>query len=178
MVVVSDASPLIALSKLGRLALLPQMYGRVLIPQAVYEETVVAGSREGHADAIAIDHFVQLGHIVVQSAALSDDDARWTADIDSGEAEVIALARDSGADFAIIDNAHARRAARSIGVPLRGTVGVLLEAVSRQKLTILEFELIINEIKDHPEFWISQRLCDAALVQAQRWSALSVQPDD
>lgn len=178
MVVVSDAGPLIALSKLGRLALLSQLYEQVLIPQAVYEEVVVVGLREGHTDAIAVDHAVQLGHITVQSAASPDDDEPWSAAIDAGEVEVIVLARDSGADLAIIDNAHARRAARSVGVPLRGTVGVLLEALSKGILTILEFELLINEIKRRPEFWISQRLCDAALARAQRWSSLSTQYDN
>jgi predicted nucleic acid-binding protein len=153
------------------------LYEQVLIPQAVYEEVVVAGLREGHSDAIAVDHAVQLGHIIVQSVVLSVNDLHWSADIDSGEAEVIALARDNNADFALIDNAHARRAARSVGIPLRGTVGVLLEAASRDKLTVFEFELLINEIKRRPEFWISQRLCDAALAQAQRWSTLSTQSD-
>jgi predicted nucleic acid-binding protein len=154
------------------------LYEQVLIPQAVYEEVVIAGLREGYSDAIAVDHAVQLGHIIVQSVALSVNDIHWSADIDSGEAEVIALARDSGADFALIDNAHARRAARSIGIPLRGTVGVLLEAASKDKLMVLEFELLINEIKRRPEFWISQRLCDAALAQAQKWSTLSTRSDN
>ena len=38
MVVVSNASPLIVLSKLGQLALLPQLYEQVVIPDAVYDE--------------------------------------------------------------------------------------------------------------------------------------------
>ena len=168
MVVVSDAGPLIALSKLGRLALLRQLYEQVLIPQAVYEEVVIAGLREGHSDAIVVDHAVQLGHITVQPAVLSDSDSRWSAAIDLGEVEVIVLARDNDADLVLIDNAHARRAARSVGIPLRGTVGILLEAVSRNTLTIQELELLINEIRRRPEFWISQQLCDAALAQTQR----------
>jgi predicted nucleic acid-binding protein len=169
---------LIALSKLGRLALFCQLYKQVLIPQAVYEEVVVAGLREGHADAIVVDHFVQLEHILVRSVVLSGDDSSWAANIDLGEAEVIALARDSGADFAIIDNAHARRAARLVGVPVRGTVGMLLEAASKKQISILEFELLINEIKRRPEFWISPQLCDAALVQAQRQFARDISSDD
>ena len=54
MVVVSNASPLIIMSKLGQLTLLPQLYDQVLIPQAVYEEVVVVGLRDGHTDAIDI----------------------------------------------------------------------------------------------------------------------------
>lgn len=167
MVVVSNASPLIALSKLGRLALLPQLYQQILIPQAVYEEVVTVGLREGHADAIAVDHFVRLGRIAVHSVQLAADDQDWTSRIDRGEAEVIVLARDMGADWAIIDNLHARRAARSQGVRLRGTIAVLLEAVSKGQLTIPEFELLVKEIRNRPEFWISERLCDAALERVK-----------
>lgn len=88
MVVVSNASPLIALSKLGQLALLPALSDQVLIPQAVYEEVVVAGLREGHADAIVVDHFVRLGRIVVRPIELSANDRDWASRIDRGEAEV------------------------------------------------------------------------------------------
>jgi predicted nucleic acid-binding protein len=163
LVVVSNASPLITLSKLGQLNLLSKLYGQVLIPSAVYEEVVVTGLHAGHVDAIAVDHLVRAGSIVVQSVELSAEDAGWSSKIDYGEAEVIVLARDTRADWAIIDNAHARRAARSVGVRPRGTVGVLLEAVSRGHITILEFELLIDEIKRRPEFWISEQVCDAAL---------------
>lgn len=167
MVVVSNASPLITLSKLGQLNLLPKLYDRVLIPSAVYEEVVVEGLHAGHVDAIAVDHLVRAGSILVQSTEILTADDQWASNIDRGEAEVITLARETGADWAIIDNAHARRAARSIGVSPRGTVGVLLEAVSRDQITLLEFELLVEEIKRRPEFWISERLCDAALEQAR-----------
>jgi predicted nucleic acid-binding protein len=154
---------LIILSKLGRLSLLTSLYDRVLIPPAVYQEAVVVGLREGHDDAIALDHLVRLSHITVQSVELSSQDTEWISSIDRGEAEVIALARSVGADYALIDNAHARSAARSLGVPVRGTVGILLEAAAREHLTLPEFRLLIKEIKSRPEFWISEQLCNSAL---------------
>jgi predicted nucleic acid-binding protein len=157
LVVVSNASPLIVLSKLGRLDLLTRLYDQVLIPPAVYHEVVVVGLQEGHVDAIAVDHFVRLDRICVQSVDLAAAEQGWLSSIDQGEAEVIALARQVGADWAIIDNAHARRAARSLGIPLRGTIGVLLEATFK----------LIQEIKRRPEFWIADRLCDAALEQVR-----------
>jgi len=167
LVVVSNASPLIVLSKLGQLALLPALYDQVLIPETVYQEVVVAGLREGYSDAIVVDHFVRLGRIVVRSVQLSAADQAWASSIDQGEVEVIALARDIRADWAIIDNAHARRAARSQGISPRGTIGVLLEATSKGLLTIPEFELLIEEIRRRPEFWISEQLGEAALERAR-----------
>jgi predicted nucleic acid-binding protein len=164
---VSNACPLITLSKLGRLALLPELYGRMFLPRTVYQEVVVTGLREGHDDAIAVDHLVKLGRFVVRDSDLAAGDQEWASRIDRGEAEAVKLAREIGATWAIIDNAHARRAARSQGVQPRGTIGVLLEAASRDILSIPELELLLEEIKQRPDFWISERLCDAALEQAR-----------
>lgn len=48
LIVVSDATPLIALARINQLSLLPAMFGEVLIPGAVYSEIVFAGdSRVG-----------------------------------------------------------------------------------------------------------------------------------
>ena len=44
MTVVSDASALINLARIGELELLRQLYGEVLIPQAVWREVVVKGA--------------------------------------------------------------------------------------------------------------------------------------
>ncbi|OQB00679.1 MAG: hypothetical protein BWY25_01717 [Chloroflexi bacterium ADurb.Bin222] len=52
MIVVADATPLIALTKIGRLDLLQHLFGEVSIPEAVYAEvTLVAPHRPG-ADEI------------------------------------------------------------------------------------------------------------------------------
>ena len=44
MTVVADAGPLIYLAGAGQLALLPQLYDRVLTPRVVFDEIVVAGA--------------------------------------------------------------------------------------------------------------------------------------
>jgi len=42
--VVSDASPLVSLARLGHLELLHALYGDVLVPEAVWQELVVQGA--------------------------------------------------------------------------------------------------------------------------------------
>ena len=41
---VTNTGPLIVLAKLNRLHLLPVLYGEVVVPQAVYQESVVVGT--------------------------------------------------------------------------------------------------------------------------------------
>lgn len=43
MIVVSDASPIIALSLIGQLDILKALYGKVEVPQAVYREVTQLG---------------------------------------------------------------------------------------------------------------------------------------
>lgn len=43
MIVVSNSSPLITLAQIGRLDLLPALYGSITIPREVHQEVVVAG---------------------------------------------------------------------------------------------------------------------------------------
>ena len=48
--------------------------------------------------------------------------------LDPGEASVLALAKEHDAHLVIIDEKKAREEARQIGLPVKGTIGVLLEA--------------------------------------------------
>jgi len=169
--VVSNAGPLIALGKLSRLGLLPQLYGVVLIPPQVYQEVVVNGLQLGAPDADAVQFLIERKQIQVAPIILSSNDSLLMSGIDLGEIEAIALARRENADWVLIDNAHARRAARSVNVRCKGTIGILLQALREERLTLADFELLIYEIKRQPALWISERLCDEALTVARRESA-------
>jgi predicted nucleic acid-binding protein len=166
--VVSNAGPLIGLAKLGRLAVLGQLYDRVLIPQEVYQEVVINGMRLGAPDADVVQFFIDQGQIQVRPIEVASDNPLFAYGIDAGEIEAIALAQREAAEWVLIDNAHARRAARAVGLTCKGTVGVLLQAFRHRYITFSDFELLMREIKRQPMLWISDRLCDAALEQARQ----------
>lgn len=168
MKVVSNAGPLIALGKLGQLGLLLKLYGEILIPREVYNEVVINGLRLGAPEAQTIDRLVQQEHIRVVELALPSPLPSWAEPIDNGETQVILLAQQQAADWTLIDNTHARRAARQVGLPLKGTIGLLLESFRRGYLTLQEFELLIQDIQARPELWISERLCEWALARARQ----------
>jgi predicted nucleic acid-binding protein len=169
--VVSNAGPLIALGRLGRLGLLSQLYGVVLISPEVHQEVVVNGLRLGAPDADAVRFLIQKAQIQVVPIELASNDPLHTLGIDKGEAETLALARQERADWVLIDDAHARRAARSVDIRCKGTIGILLEAFRKNMLPMTEFELLIFEIKRQPTLWIGEQLCDDALAQARSESA-------
>jgi predicted nucleic acid-binding protein len=166
--VVSNAGPLIALGKLGQLSLLLTLYGEILIPHEVYHKVVMNGLRFGADDAPAVDFLVQQGHIRVVEVVLPTTLLTWAQSLDSGEIEVIVLGQQQAADWVLVDNAHAGNAARQVELPLKGTVGLLLEAWRQGHFSLQAFELLIQEVKTRPDLWISAQLCDRALEQARQ----------
>jgi len=166
--VVSNAGPLIALGKLGQLSLLLTLYGAILIPREVYNEVVINGLRLGADDAPAVDFLVQQGHIRVVEVVMPSPLPAWALSLDAGEIEVIVLGQQQAADWVLIDNEHARKAARQVGLPLKGTIGLLLEAWRQGHLSLQAFELLIQEMKNRPDLWISAQLCNRALEQARQ----------
>lgn len=101
-VVVVDTTPIIALSIIGQLQLLESLYGEVWIPPAVNAEVAAGGSRPGAAE-------LQRAAFVRVATLEDPSQADLLSDLDRGEAEVIALARERRADLVILDERLARR---------------------------------------------------------------------
>jgi predicted nucleic acid-binding protein len=167
---ISNAGPLIALAKIGQLGLLLKLFDEIVIPREVYIEVVTKGLLLGAPDAESVEYLVLQGHIRVRDVPLPAPLPDWAQAIDIGEAQVVLLALHQPADWVLIDNAHARKAARGLGLPLKGTVGLLLEALKKRHLTLREFELLIHTIKSSPSLWISEQICDKALIYARKAS--------
>ena len=98
MIVVSDASPLIALARIDRLELLREMFGTLLLPDSVWNEITNAGMERAGAAFI-----VRADWIERRSVSNSSLVARLRRDLGAGESEAIALAQESHADVLLID---------------------------------------------------------------------------
>ncbi len=120
--VVVNTTPIIALSLIGQFDLLQKLYGRVSIPAAVRVEVLAAG-----ASGVGVRELRESAWVDVVS--LQDPSrADLIADLERGEAEVIALAQEQDAGLVIIDERLARRHAKRLGMRLTGTLGILLKA--------------------------------------------------
>ena len=119
---VADSTPIISLALMGKLDLLRHLYCQVVVPPAVQREVLAGGpGAVGHAE---LQQATSLQVVPLQNVRRAD----MLSDLDRGEAEVIALAQESNADLAIIDERLARRHAKRLGLILTGTLGVLLKA--------------------------------------------------
>lgn len=124
--IVSNASPLIHLGRLGRLDLLRGAFGRVIIPQSVFAEVVSEGERINAPDAAAVAQAIAEGWIEVRPVR-SLFPKRWRG-LHRGEREAISLAKELQCAL-LIDDSHGRLLAKLEGVEGRGTLYVLLSAL-------------------------------------------------
>lgn len=120
--VVADSTPIIALAGLGQLALLHRLFGEVLVPPAVWAELTRGERRPGGIEDLVAAPWIKVGELA------HPKQADFFSDLDRGEAEVIALAREIGARLVLIDDRLGRRHATRLGLTLTGTFGVLIAA--------------------------------------------------
>lgn len=132
---VVDTSSLIFLAHLGHLDLLLRGADEILVPPAVLQE--VRAKTDTAAEKIeSLQGWLKLE--APQDRKLLEV---LRLDLDAGEAEVIALAYERSADRTVIDDLAGRRYARRLGLPLIGTVGLLLAARLRGEIASLKSEL-------------------------------------
>ena len=122
--VISNNSPLVALWTLDLLFLLRELYTEVLIPEEVKAEFLAT---EEAARQAALDDSPWIIAVSLTTPLNKLD----YGGLNVGEAAVFALAQEHDTDFVILDDKGARRHAQRIGLPMKGTVGILLEAKER-----------------------------------------------
>lgn len=122
-----NTTPLQSLHRLGRLDWLHEFYGRVVVPGAVADE-LEAGRRLGaKVPDVAAHSWIEIGQ-APQSMPV------FPRFIHRGEAELLALAQMAGDALVIIDDAMARTHARTLGLRITGTLGLVLRAKREKRI--------------------------------------------
>jgi len=161
--VVSNSSPLIWLAKIGRLTLLKSLFGEIVIPMRVYEESAL---RKRSADAVLIAKAVEDGWIEVSEERMEEADVIVGASgIYLGEAEAILLAQKLDTEL-IIDEREASATAQIFGVRPIGTIAVLLLALARDRITLREFRECLDSLITSG-FWLTVDVYNKALEEAE-----------
>jgi len=137
--VVSNAGPLIHLAKTNLLHLLKNLYREVVIPNEVKIETVERGVEKGFPDAIQIGDAIKEGWIKAEDTKLTQEFTKMAqiAGLKIAEAAVIYYAYQND-EMALLDEDPARILARTLGIPIRGTLGIILESLKKGFLSRAE----------------------------------------
>lgn len=159
MIIVSDTSSVSALFRVGKLHLLESLFGRIILPQSVWEE--LKSLEHWGYDPLRISN---LAWIEIQSAKDGAMFRKLLNQLDPGEAEAIALAKELNADLLLIDEMKGRQIALSEGLQIVGLLGVLLRAKNQGLLD--SYKAVIDELVRVTQFRISTKLLDEMLVLA------------
>lgn len=155
-----NSSPLILLGRISRLDLLPALE-QVVVPKAVLQELTVKQGEDWLAQTVSSHPGLE----IVDDAPIPPEVRKWN--LGAGESSVVAFCLANPGFRAVLDDLRGRRCAQSLGVPLFGTLGVIVDA-RRQGLVPLARPLIaaIRGVG----YRIEDKLIEAALSEVgERW---------
>lgn len=156
MIVVSDTSPINNLAAINHLHLLHQLYETVVIPEAVYRELTDPGFPI--AGSIEVQTFAWIQTRAVSDRAVVE---ALSNELDTGEAEAIALAVEIQADQVLIDERRGRLVGARLKLRYTGILGILVEAKS--KGLIAEVKPLLDALLNQAGFWIAESLYNSVL---------------
>jgi len=152
---VSNTTPIISLSSIGKIEILRDVFQEIIIPQAVYDE-IKAKKGYGY-------HSVDSSFIKVQSIRARDHKLLLSNSLDLGEAQTIVLAKEITADNVIIDENLGYTVAKDYNLNVVRTLSILLKA--KEEKIISEVKPLIEEMVAKGR-WYSKRVYYSFLEKA------------
>lgn len=142
--VVADSSCLIGLTQIEQFELLNELFSEVYIPHAVYDEVVVKG--KGETGCKETESALKDGWLLKKP--VNDEVAvnALTTLLGKGESEVIILCKESGLDYALIDERTARDIAELMNVNTMGVLGIIDLAIKRG--FFIDKKKVVDQLKD------------------------------
>jgi len=153
MLVVSDASPINILIRIGQIEVLPDLFVAVAIPTSVAEEMSRPTTPQIVRDWVA--HPPAWFTVRTPSSPANPTELRHR-----GERDAISLAQEIHADAILLDEEKPRAAARSLGLAVIGTIGILERAAEQGLISDLR---AVHGILRSTDFHVASILLDVSL---------------
>jgi len=164
--VVSDATPLIYLARIGRIQLLKNLFQHIQVPNEVKVEVVDRGKEKNYPDAYVIEEAFNEGWITLGNLTRNNEKKASilveAAGIDIGEAEAIMLTRQKAEETILMDQAHARTVARQFGLKPKGTLYLIVVSARRGMLSKQDAKEDLSRLVE-ANFRISTKIYDTTL---------------
>ena len=156
--VICNTVPIVALSMIGRIDILRDLFELVTVPEAVHMEILEGGTTNAGLAGYRKVNWIKVGTLS------KPVDPLLRTSLDFGEAAVIELARELSVNLVLVDERKARKIARTIyGLHVIGSARVLVEAKRHGLLDNVGAAL---QAMRNGGYWIGDSIVDAALKQA------------
>jgi predicted nucleic acid-binding protein len=153
---VINASPLIFLTAIDAVQLLPRLVDQVLLPEAVLGEVLAKAEPRLSLQILSSTAWVA----IEPDIAVPDEVASW--DLGAGETQVLAFGRSGSGVELVLDDRQARRCAESLGLPTTGTLGLILRAKWRGFIPAAR--PLVERLIEH-RLYLAHDLVEAALAE-------------
>jgi predicted nucleic acid-binding protein len=169
MIAVINASPLIFLGKIGALNLLPKLFDEIVTTEGVKKEVL---RKETAPEKIMLDQaFNTWLHIKkTHNPQLEKKISEFA--IQKGEITVLVLAFEllkiKKQPITIIDDRAAREIARTMGLTITGTIGIVLRSVKEGHISKPEGTRYLNKLSQETDFRMPISLYARLLSEIER----------
>lgn len=156
--VISNSSPIMNLAIIGRLHLIQELFGEIIIPKEVWAELIVEGKGKPGTNEIKKAKWIKVAKVKNNSLVKT-----LTKDLDIGESAAIALAIERKANLLLLDETDARNLAEFYNLTKTGVIGILMRAKKRN--LIKEIKPMLEKLRTKAHFWIKPDLYEDILSE-------------
>ena len=133
---VSDATPLIHLSKISKISYLKKIFEKIFIPKEIFKEVVVKGKELRKKEVFLIEELIKEEFIIITETPSKIE----LPNLHAGELNAIALCIELKIKNLLIDEKEGYEAAQLIGLnPLR-TTAILLSLLNKKLINFEEYK--------------------------------------
>jgi hypothetical protein len=161
MPVVSNTSPILNLAVIGKLSLVHDQFGDILIPNSVLEELRI---KENLPGSQTIRKALKEGWLRIHKVSDQSLVRVLQRELDKGEAEAITLAVQVKAEWILLDEKEGRKIAKSLGLKVAGILGILLRA--RHEGRLPSMQKAMDQLRDRAGFHIGGELYADLMIKS------------
>lgn len=167
MIAVVNASPLIYLGKAGLLNLLQVFFDEVVVSKAVEQEVLVSTQPEYASLKRAFDDWLK----VTETELTGEFEILTDFGLHIGEAHTLTLAlqlrKQKEESVIVIDDLAARDVAHTLGLAVTGTIGIILQARKRSRISKNEALSTLEFLVQETTFRMSTKLYSQVLSELE-----------
>lgn len=164
--IVSNSGPVMALGKLGLLDLFQHLFRQVVLPGMVYDEVVNQQLKIERTDIMQVRLAIHRGYLLVKNVYRKNPEIE-SLPLDPGEKEVLQFTCENEVELVLMDDMLARKYAKSYGLSVTGTIGVIVRAYRNKLLSLDELKIIFDSIISRNDIWIAEGLCRRIVMELE-----------
>ena len=138
--VVSNTSPLVFLTKIGRLDFLKDY--KIFIPQQVFDE-ILMWKNKSKEDYLILENWINKNNVSMENADLLKN---LPQSLGEGEKSAISLALKKKIKVVLIDERKARISASVLGLKPKGTIAIIQQQMLDKKITKKDCKNLVLEL--------------------------------